>query len=64
LLKLQNSFLVHKMFIYLIDYYTIVGNRNAWYDVKVNFNYDYMMCQVKNEYKDTFNRVMTVIKIQ
>jgi hypothetical protein len=46
-----------------IDYYTITGDRNAWYDVKVNFNYDYMMCQVKNEYKDTFNRIMIVTKI-
>lgn len=46
-----------------IDYYTIVGEKNAWYDIKVNFNYDYMMNQVKNEYKDTFNRVMKVTKI-
>ena len=46
-----------------IDYYTIVGEKNAWYDIKVNFNYDYMMNQVKNKYKDTFNRVMKVTKI-
>ena len=46
-----------------IDYYTISGDRNSWYDVKVNFNYDYMMNQVKNEYKDTFKRIMTVTKI-
>ena len=46
-----------------IDYYTITGERNAWYDIKVNFLYDQMMEQIKSEYKDSFNRVMKVTKV-
>lgn len=42
------------------DYYTLEGDRNAWYDIKVDFKYDYMMNQVKKEYKDTFNRILKV----
>jgi hypothetical protein len=46
-----------------IDYYILEGEKNAWHEIKVNFLYDQMMCKIKNEYKDTFNRVMTVTKI-
>lgn len=46
-----------------IDYYILEGEKNAWYEVKINFLYDQMMCKIKNEYKDSFNRVMTVTKI-
>jgi hypothetical protein len=46
-----------------IDYYILEGEKNAWHEIKVDFLYDQMMCKIKNEYKDTFNRVMTVTKI-
>ena len=46
-----------------IDYYILEGEKNAWHEIKVNFLYDQMMCKIKNEYKDTFNRKMIVTKI-
>jgi hypothetical protein len=46
-----------------VDYYILEGDRNAWHDIKVNFLYDAMMQKIQNEYKDTFNRLMTVKKI-
>ena len=46
-----------------INYYILEGERNAWHDIKIDFLYDYMMDKLKNEYKDQFNRVMIVTKI-
>lgn len=46
-----------------IDYYTITGDKNAWYDIKVNFKYDYLMGQVKDTYLDSFGRKMKVLKV-
>ena len=46
-----------------INYYILEGERNAWHDIKIDFLYDYMMDKLKNEYKDQFNRVMIVNKI-
>jgi hypothetical protein len=46
-----------------IDYYILQGERNAWHEIKVNFLYDQMMEQIKPDYKDSFNRIMTVTKI-
>jgi hypothetical protein len=46
-----------------VDYYILEGDRNAWHDIKVNFLYDAMMQKIQNEYKDTFNRLMTVKRI-
>jgi hypothetical protein len=32
-------------------------------EIKVDFSYDYMMCKVKSEYKDSFNRIVKVKKL-
>ena len=46
-----------------IDYYILDGEKNAWHEIKVDFLYDQMMGKIKPEYKDSFNRKMTVTKI-
>jgi hypothetical protein len=49
----------------VIDRYELRGFYGALSmpEIKVNFKYDYMMNQVKNEYKDSFNRVVRVTKL-
>ena len=66
-LSLSASVVVHyrnyKGFEDSVDHYTITGDRNAWYEIKQKFNYDYLMGAVKDAYTDSFKRVMNVSKI-
>jgi len=46
-----------------VDHFQIEGDKNAWYEIKGDFKYDYLMDRVKSEYKDSFGRVMKVTKV-
>jgi len=49
----------------IIEVYQLSGFYGALIDpkIKVDFNYDYMLGKVKTEYKDSFNRIVTVKKL-
>jgi|TARA_R100000084_G_scaffold108855_1_gene72818 hypothetical protein len=43
-----------------VNYITLTGEKNAWYEIKNDFLYDTLMNKVKEVYKDSFSREMTV----
>ena len=50
----------------IIEVYEFIGFYGAIIspEIKSNFNYDYMLNNTKNEYKDSFNRAVTVKKLE
>ena len=53
----------YKAYLDTVAHYIITGDKNSWYEVKVDFKYDQIMNKVKDAYYDSFGREMKVIKI-
>jgi hypothetical protein len=50
----------YKGYLDCVYHYTLIGDKAAWYSIKSEFKYDYLMNRVKPEYKGEFGRTLKV----